>query len=166
MKNQSGADSSEQDSQVLRIMARTTTIIYGHFVGILPQIRFGLGRRMARTHLPRHSFTLMLSGTGEINHGFQKLCKVEADLSHTEGLWTRKQGPDGPYDKLVYTIAIQFGGTELCARIEWVENVSLRLWYLALAEIGICFDKGTVRSGPISIIPEPIDLPPGGKNMS
>ena len=36
----------------------------------------------------------------------------------------RKQGTDGPYDSLALFLAIQFGGTELSARIEWEEQGS------------------------------------------
>lgn len=60
-----------------------------------------------------------------------------------EGLWTREQGPDGPYYRLNYTIAIQFGGTELRARIEWVENVSLKgIFLLVFAEIDRLLRQG------------------------
>lgn len=36
----------------------------------------------------------------------------------------RKQGTDGPYDTLALFLAVQFGGTELSARIEWEEQES------------------------------------------
>ena len=36
----------------------------------------------------------------------------------------RRQGSDGPYDMLELFLAIQFGGTELSARIEWQEKES------------------------------------------
>lgn len=66
----------------------------------------------------------MTLAIGEINPGFEKLCRIEADLSGMKDSLIRKQGADGPYDKLKYNIAIQLGGTELRARIEWMENVS------------------------------------------
>lgn len=83
---------------------------------------------------------------GDINHGFEKLCKVEADLTSMKSILKRKHGDAGAYDVLQFFLAIELGGTEICARIEWVEN-------------------GVLRSGPVKIIPEPVDLPPAGKNM-
>ena len=38
----------------------------------------------------------------------------------------RRQGSDGPYDMLELFLAIQFGGTEPSARIEWREKESFR----------------------------------------
>ncbi|KAF8603201.1 hypothetical protein BDV93DRAFT_493856 [Ceratobasidium sp. AG-I] len=84
---------------------------------------------------------------GNVNPGFEKLCRVEANLSGMRSALQRRQGGDGPYDMLELFLAIQFGGTELSARIEWQE-------------------KGVLRTGPASIIPEPVDPPPPGKNMS
>lgn len=83
---------------------------------------------------------------GNINHGFEQHCKIEADLSGMRNSLERKQGADGPYDELGFDIVIRLGGTELHSHMEWVEN-------------------GTTRSGPTSIIPEPVDLPPAGRNM-
>lgn len=103
-----------------------------------------------------------------MNPGFEKICDLEADLSGMKNSLIRKQGPDGPFDELEFYITIQLGGTELHARIEWVENVSygdpeIRYWLALTLDY---YDEGTARSGPISIIPEPIDLPPGGRNMN
>lgn len=33
-----------------------------------------------------------------------------------------KKGEDGPYDELEFFLAIEFGGTELSAYIEWKEK--------------------------------------------
>ncbi|KAF8603212.1 hypothetical protein BDV93DRAFT_544894 [Ceratobasidium sp. AG-I] len=79
------------------------------------------------------------SKDGDTNPGFQRLCRVEADLSTMQAAMTRMQGEIGPYDKFRFSLVIEFGGTELSARIEWEEN-------------------GLTKSGPASIIPEPVDL--------
>lgn len=62
--------------------------------------------------------------TGNINHGFEQHCKIEADLSGMRNSLERKQGADGPYDELGFDIVIRLGGTELHSHMEWVENVS------------------------------------------
>lgn len=84
---------------------------------------------MVRAHAPSlctyiSTRTHVFGITDDINPGFEKLCKIEADLSGMKGSLIRTQGADGPYDILEYKIAIQLGGTELCACIEWVEDVS------------------------------------------
>lgn len=66
---------------------------------------------------------------GNINPGFENLCRLEADLSKMGAAVERKHGPDGPYDYLAFTIAIEFGGTELRARIQWNENVGY-MWLI------------------------------------
>lgn len=60
---------------------------------------------------------------GNINPGFESLCRVRADLSGMEHALQRVNGADGPYDELRFNIAIQLGAIELSARVEWVENV-------------------------------------------
>jgi hypothetical protein len=62
---------------------------------------------------------------GNTNHGFEKLCTVEANLSGMRNALIRKMGVDGTYEVLEFWLAIQAGGTELCARIEWIENVGI-----------------------------------------
>lgn len=62
--------------------------------------------------------------TGGINSGFERLCRVETDLSGLGGVIVRKQGVNGPYDDIQLEIVIQLGGTELCAHMEFIENVS------------------------------------------
>lgn len=61
--------------------------------------------------------------SGNINHGFEKLCQVEANLGGMRNSLIRKAGPDGSYEVLEFYLVIELGGTELCAHIEWVENV-------------------------------------------
>ncbi|CAE6336881.1 unnamed protein product [Rhizoctonia solani] len=84
---------------------------------------------------------------GNTNHGFEKLCTVEANLSGMRNALIRKMGVDGTYEVLEFWLAIQAGGTELCARIEWIEN-------------------GVQKSGPVTIMPEPVDPLPSGENVT
>ncbi|KAF8707544.1 ATP binding, partial [Rhizoctonia solani] len=84
---------------------------------------------------------------GNINPGFEKLCTVEANLAGMRDALIRKVGADGTYEVLEFWLAIQAGGTELCARIEWIEN-------------------GVQKSGPVTIMPEPVDPLPSGGNMT
>ncbi|CUA75815.1 ER membrane protein complex subunit 1 [Rhizoctonia solani] len=84
---------------------------------------------------------------GEINPGFEKLCTVTANLDGKRAALLPRTGADGPYEILEFWLAIQAGGTELCARIEWVEN-------------------GKQKHGPVTIMPEPIDPLPLGENVS
>ncbi|CAE6435583.1 unnamed protein product [Rhizoctonia solani] len=83
---------------------------------------------------------------GNTNSGFEKLCTVEANLSGMRDALIRRTGADGTYEVLEFWLAIQAGGTELCARIEWIEN-------------------GIQKSGPVTIMPEPVDPLPSGENV-
>ncbi|KAF8669464.1 ATP binding [Rhizoctonia solani] len=71
---------------------------------------------------------------GNLNRGFEQICEVEADLSGMRQALKRKTGPDGEYYRLDYTIALQFGGTEIQAFLEWEQD-------------------GEIRTGPASILP-------------
>lgn len=86
-----------------------------------------------------YSLTLIIPLTGKKNPGFEKLCVIEADLSGMKNALTQEQGVDGPFNTMEFCIAIQLGGTELCARIEWVENVSC-MGVLCSTPIGIDID--------------------------
>lgn len=70
-----------------------------------------------------YELVLTLLATEDINPGFERLCIVEADLNNMKDSVTLKQYMDELYGNMTLTIAIQLGGTELCARIEWDENV-------------------------------------------
>ncbi|KDN39664.1 hypothetical protein RSAG8_08692, partial [Rhizoctonia solani AG-8 WAC10335] len=96
-----------------------------------------------------HSFLLTedASVTFEIAQGFEKLCAVTANLDGKRAALLPRTGADGPYEVLEFWLAIQAGGTELCARIEWVE-------------------KGKQQHGPVTIMPEPIDPLPNGENVA
>ncbi|KAG8726400.1 hypothetical protein FRC11_000210 [Ceratobasidium sp. 423] len=84
---------------------------------------------------------------GNINPGFEKLCTVTANLGGKRNALVSRTGADGAYEILEFWLAIQAGGTELCARIEWTEN-------------------GKQQHGPVTIMPEPIDPLPNGGNAS
>ncbi|QRV77751.1 heat shock protein 70 kDa 12A [Ceratobasidium sp. AG-Ba] len=71
---------------------------------------------------------------GRINHGYEEICQVEADLSGMRQALKRKTGRDGEYYYLDFTMALQFGGTELQAFVEWEQD-------------------GETRTGPASILP-------------
>ncbi|KAF8603219.1 hypothetical protein BDV93DRAFT_493895 [Ceratobasidium sp. AG-I] len=83
---------------------------------------------------------------GHTNPGFEKLCYVEAKFSDMRGAFQRKEGKDGPFDWFEASLAVRLGGTEFSAQIEWEE-------------------EGVLRSGPATILPEPLRLPQG-KNLS
>ncbi|KAF8755233.1 ATP binding [Rhizoctonia solani] len=63
-----------------------------------------------------------------------KICEVEADLSGMRQALKRKTGRDGEYYYLDFTMALQFGGTEIQAFVEWEQD-------------------GETRTGPASILP-------------
>ncbi|CCO34430.1 Heat shock 70 kDa protein 12A [Rhizoctonia solani AG-1 IB] len=71
---------------------------------------------------------------GNMNRGFEQICEVEADLSGMRQALKRKTGRDGEYYYLDFTMALQFGGTELQAFVEWEQD-------------------GETRTGPASILP-------------
>ncbi|KAH7336830.1 hypothetical protein B0J17DRAFT_599649 [Rhizoctonia solani] len=71
---------------------------------------------------------------GNMNRGFEQICEVEADLSGMRQALKRKTGRDGDYYYLDFTMALQFGGTELQAFVEWEQD-------------------GQTRTGPASILP-------------
>ncbi|KIM25123.1 hypothetical protein M408DRAFT_223807 [Serendipita vermifera MAFF 305830] len=62
------------------------------------------------------------------------LCKLKADMSSLQGSLRPHNGPQGPYYRMDYAISIRLGGTKLQARLQWKEN-------------------GTLREGPITILP-------------
>ncbi|KAF8606754.1 hypothetical protein BDV93DRAFT_468345 [Ceratobasidium sp. AG-I] len=72
--------------------------------------------------------------SGRINRGFEEICQVEADLSGMRQALKKKTGRDGDYYYLDFTMALQFGGTELQAFVEWEQD-------------------GEIRTGPASILP-------------
>jgi len=71
---------------------------------------------------------------GRINRGYEEICQVEADLSGMRQALKKKTGRDGEYYYLDFTMALQFGGTELQAFVEWEQD-------------------GETRTGPASILP-------------
>ncbi|KAH7330579.1 hypothetical protein B0J17DRAFT_580271 [Rhizoctonia solani] len=76
---------------------------------------------------------------GNVNPGFEKLCTVTANLGGMRGALLPRTGADGRYEVLEFWLAIQAGGTELCARIEWVES-------------------GKPKHGPVTIMPSQLTL--------
>ncbi|KAG8716980.1 hypothetical protein FRC09_014938, partial [Ceratobasidium sp. 395] len=74
-----------------------------------------------------------------LSKGYEEVCRVEAGLSGMGNVMRRKTGPDGDYYAVDYTIALQFGGTELRAFLEWEEG-------------------GETRTGPASIIPSALGI--------
>ncbi|ELU36999.1 hypothetical protein AG1IA_08972 [Rhizoctonia solani AG-1 IA] len=68
---------------------------------------------------------------GNMNRGFEQICEVEADLSGMRQALKRKTGRDGEYYYLDFTMALQFGGTEIQAFVEWEQDVSrLRFFFI------------------------------------
>ncbi|CAE6366755.1 unnamed protein product, partial [Rhizoctonia solani] len=59
---------------------------------------------------------------GNLNGGFEQICEIETDLSGMRQALKRKTGPDGEYYCLDYIIALQFGGTEIQAFLEWEQD--------------------------------------------
>ncbi|KAG8692350.1 hypothetical protein FRC11_003682, partial [Ceratobasidium sp. 423] len=57
--------------------------------------------------------------------GFEKICTVTADLSGLQGALTERVGKR-IYYQLDFLVALRFGGTELKAFVEWVENEEVR----------------------------------------
>ncbi|KAG8793239.1 hypothetical protein FRC12_003456 [Ceratobasidium sp. 428] len=76
---------------------------------------------------------------GHLNRGYERICEVEADLSGMSRALEKRSGPKGDYYRLEYTIALQFGGTELRAFLEWKQ-------------------AGKTHTGPASIIPSALTV--------
>ncbi|KAG8775594.1 hypothetical protein FRC12_001400 [Ceratobasidium sp. 428] len=74
-----------------------------------------------------------------LNPGYEKICEVEADLSGMGGALQKKSGPGGDYYEHIFTVALQFGGTELRAFLEWKAD-------------------GKTRTGPASILPSALTI--------
>ncbi|KAG9078586.1 hypothetical protein FRC06_008297, partial [Ceratobasidium sp. 370] len=70
---------------------------------------------------------------GGVNEGFQKICRVEADLTGYSGALTRKYRNTRPRDALEAFLVISQNDFRYEAHIEWAE-------------------KGVTRKGPASII--------------
>lgn len=64
---------------------------------------------------------------------FMKICTVQADLSGMQSMMVKKEGKNGPYWDLMYTICIRFGTTELEVYTEWDLNVSSYVMIIATA---------------------------------
>ncbi|KAF8597346.1 hypothetical protein BDV93DRAFT_596743 [Ceratobasidium sp. AG-I] len=74
------------------------------------------------------STQFMRDRRGILYQGFDEVCTVTADLQTLHGLLERKySNTTGVYWKLEFKVCIRFGGTELSAYLEWVQNVSLLL---------------------------------------
>jgi hypothetical protein len=55
-----------------------------------------------------------------------KVCDIKADMSNLSGALERVSGTKGIWWQLNYEIGIQFGATELSAKMYWKENVRRR----------------------------------------
>ncbi|KIM25132.1 hypothetical protein M408DRAFT_316623 [Serendipita vermifera MAFF 305830] len=62
------------------------------------------------------------------------LCILTANLSGLKYSLQRKIGPKGEYYQVEFWVAVQFGGTQLHARLQWKE-------------------RGILREGPVAILP-------------
>ncbi|KAF8597350.1 hypothetical protein BDV93DRAFT_596755 [Ceratobasidium sp. AG-I] len=72
---------------------------------------------------------------GNLYKGFDQVCTVTADLQTLHGLLERKYSNiTGVYWKQDFQVCIRFGGTELSAYLEWVQN-------------------GKTMTGPATVIP-------------
>ncbi|KIM20870.1 hypothetical protein M408DRAFT_333766 [Serendipita vermifera MAFF 305830] len=76
----------------------------------------------------------MTDANGKQSPYFRRLCDIEADMSGLQKTLQLRHGPQGPYYMIDCTLCIRLGGTKLQARLQWEEN-------------------GTVREGPITIVP-------------
>lgn len=75
------------------------------------------------------------SKSGELLDGFREVCSVTADLdSMRKALQPRINAHGIQYWALMFNVCFQFGGTELEAFLEWIE-------------------EDTIRTGPVTIIP-------------
>ena len=63
-----------------------------------------------------------------LRSGFMKVFDLSADLSGMSGGLERRRGRQGAYWVLNFSVAIEFGGVELQAYIEWVEKVGKALF--------------------------------------
>lgn len=70
--------------------------------------------------------TYWLLPVGNPYRDFTEVCTVAADLQNLKGILERKySATTGVYWKLGFQVCIRFGGTEISAYLEWVQNVSL-----------------------------------------
>ncbi|KAJ1303482.1 hypothetical protein OPQ81_011669 [Rhizoctonia solani] len=73
---------------------------------------------------------------GLLANGFQRCCTISANLTNLSGALEPRIGAHGnKYWRLYFEVCIRFGGTELEAYLEWEE-------------------KGTIRTGDVTIVPE------------
>lgn len=90
---------------------------------------------------------------GELLDGFREVCSVTADLdSMRKALQPRINAHGIQYWALMFNVCFQFGGTELEAFLEWIEEVGYRSDFLPCSGITICH-QDTIRTGPVTIIP-------------
>ncbi|KAG9120288.1 hypothetical protein FRC07_004280 [Ceratobasidium sp. 392] len=110
------------------IITLTSETIQGFFDYCLEEVVGSIRQQMLGLN-PEHILLV-----GHLNKGYEEVCQVTADLSGMRQALKKQTGPDGEYYKLSYKLALQFGGTELKAFIEWRQD-------------------GETRTGPASIIP-------------
>ncbi|KAG8739930.1 hypothetical protein FRC10_004991 [Ceratobasidium sp. 414] len=80
-------------------------------------------------------YEFMCNEDGLVYDGWSVVCKVSANLEDLGSIAVKKYSPStGSYWVLNYNIAILFGGTQLSAYIEWVQN-------------------GRTMTGPATVIP-------------
>ncbi|KAG8794422.1 hypothetical protein FRC12_024574 [Ceratobasidium sp. 428] len=70
------------------------------------------------------SYKFMRDKSGLVYSNWTAVCDVSANVQDIKSIMVRKYNPGvGPYFVLEFQIAIQFGGTQLSAHIEWEQNV-------------------------------------------
>ncbi|KAG9120352.1 hypothetical protein FRC07_004191 [Ceratobasidium sp. 392] len=81
------------------------------------------------------AYKFMRNKEGVSYSNWTSICSVSANIQDIKSIMVRKYNPGvGPYFVLDFKIAIQFGGTQLTAHIEWDQN-------------------GRTMTGPAAIIP-------------
>lgn len=81
--------------------------------------------RQGVSYMRRKGIITNIPRIGNLYKGFEEVCTVTADLQNFHGLLERKySNTTGVYWKLDFQVCIRFGGTELSAYLEWVQNVS------------------------------------------
>jgi hypothetical protein len=62
---------------------------------------------------------------GTVMKGMRLVCTLNADLSALAGGLQIKTGPHGKkFYRVDYDVCVYFGGTRLCAKLQWNEGVS------------------------------------------
>jgi hypothetical protein len=95
---------------------------------------------------------------GAIMKGMSHVCTLKADLSSLAGALQPQEGKkiifkrDGkPFYRVDYEVCVYFGGTQLCANLQWKDYVGT---FVSRNLFLLTNSQGEHREGPVNVMPD------------